>query len=191
MLDLVERMKVGKATAGFVKYEHILLGSPKLLVHLHILFNGLIQHGYVPHDFLSGVVTPIVKDAEGDVSSTSNYRGITLSVVFASLFEMAILTRIGHLLTTDNLQFGYKKRHSCSHAVFVLRSCIEYFTTHSSNVFATFLDCSKGFYKINHLVVRQRIWVRSAMGNERMLLHNAIQSFMNDQKEALDQRFCS
>ena len=101
MLDLVERMKVGKATAGFVKYEHILLGSPKLLVHLHILFNGLIQHGYVPHDFLSGVVTPIVKDAEGDVSSTSNYRGITLSVVFASLFEMAILTRIGHLLTTD------------------------------------------------------------------------------------------
>ena len=98
----------------------------------------------------SGVVTPIVKDAEGDVSSTSNYRGITLSVVFASLFEMAILTRIGHLLTTDNLQFGYKKRHSCSHAVFVLRSCIDYFTTHGSNVFATFLDCSKGFDKVNH-----------------------------------------
>ena len=109
MLDLVERMKVGKATAGFVKYEHILLGSPKLLVHLHVLFNGLIQHGYVPHDFLSGVVTPIVKDAEGDVSTSSNYRGITLSVVFASLFEMAILTRIGYLLTTDDLQFGYKK----------------------------------------------------------------------------------
>ena len=63
---------------------------------------------------------------------------------------MVHLTKIGHLLTTDNLQFGYKKRHSCSHAVFVLRSCIEYFTTHGSNVFATFLDCSKGFDKINH-----------------------------------------
>ena len=150
MLDLVDRMKVGKAAAGFVKYEHILLGSPKLLVHLHLLFNGLIQHGYVPQDFLSGVVTPIVKDAEGDVSSSNNYRGITLSVVFASLFEMAILTKIGHMLTTDHLQFGYKKRHSCSHAVFVMRSCIDYFIEHGSNVFATFLDCSKGFDKIDH-----------------------------------------
>ena len=150
MLDIVERMKTGKATASFIKYEHILLGSPKLLIHLHILFNALIQHGYVPQDFLSGVITPIVKDAEGDVTSSTNYRGITLSVVFASLFEMAILSKIGHLLTTDNLQFGYKKRLSCSHAVFVLRSCIDHFVAHGSNVFATFLDCSKGFDKIDH-----------------------------------------
>ena len=147
---LHSKMKLGKATAGFVRYEHILHGSPKLLFHLQILFNGLIQHGYVPQDFLSGVITPIVKDNEGDIFSTSNYRGITLSVVFASLFECAILEKIGHLLETDHLQFGYKAKHSCPHALYVMRSCIEYFTKHGSNVFVSFLDCSKGFDKVDH-----------------------------------------
>ena len=150
MLNIADKMKLGKATAGFVRYEHILHGSPKLLFHLQILFNGLIQHGYVPQDFLSGVITPIVKDNEGDIFSTSNYRGITLSVVFASLFECAILEKIGHLLETDHLQFGYKAKHSCPHALYVMRSCIEYFTKHGSNVFVSFLDCSKGFDKVDH-----------------------------------------
>ena len=136
MLDIVANMKTGKATAGFIKYEHILHGSPKLLIHLQILFNSLIQHGYVPCDFLSGVITPVVKDTEGDISSTTNNHAITLSVVFASLFESAILNKVGYL------QFGYKTKHSCSHAVYVMPTCIDYFTQNGSNVFAAFLDCS-------------------------------------------------
>ena len=101
-------MKTGKATVDFIHYEHILHGSPRLLIQLQILFNGLIQHGYVPQDFLSGVITPVVKDTEGDVSSTANYRAITLSVVFASMFESVILGKIGCLIKTDHLQFGYQ-----------------------------------------------------------------------------------
>ena len=110
----------------------------------------MIQHGYVPQEFLSGVITPLVKDTEGDVSSTGNYRGLTLGVVFASLFESAVLLKIGHKLTTDNLQFGYKSGHSTSHALYVLRSCIDYFIERRSNVFVAFLDCSKGFDKVSH-----------------------------------------
>ena len=150
MLCIVEKLETGKATAGFIKYEHILNGSPKLMIHLQILFNAMIQHGYVPHDFLSGVISPIVKDAQGDASSTTNYRGLTLSTPFASMFEHAILLKIGHLLTTDHLQFGYKAKHSTSHALYVLRSCVDYFTNHGSNVFVAFLDCSKGFDKVDH-----------------------------------------
>merc|ERR1712074_42638 len=36
------------------------------------------------------------------------------------------------------------------HAIFCLKECIDYFTSHGSNVFAAFLDCSKGFDKVNH-----------------------------------------
>ena len=85
------------------------------------------------------MTTPVVKDSEGDISSTTNYCAITLSVFFASMFESAILNKIGYLLKTDHLQFGYKKRHSCSHAVYVMRTCIDYFTQNGSNVFAAFL----------------------------------------------------
>jgi hypothetical protein len=75
MLEVVSKLKTGKSSSSFIKAEHILNGSPKLIVHLHILFNGLLQHGYVPSDFWKGVVSPIIKDTEGDASSMDNYRG--------------------------------------------------------------------------------------------------------------------
>ena len=150
MLNIVSKLKTGKATASFVKPEHILYGSPKLIVHLHLLFNAMLQHSYVPNEFLNGLITPLIKDSEGDHSSVDNYRGLTLGVVFSFLFEHGLLLKIGHLLETDSLQCGYKKRHSTSHAIYTLRSCIDYFTSRGSNVFAAFLDCSKGFDKVEH-----------------------------------------
>ena len=150
MVTILSTLRTGKATSTFLKAEHVLLGSPKLAYHLHILFNAMIQHSYVPKEFLEGVISPLVKDTEGDHSDPNNYRGLTLGVVFSQLFENAILLKIGHLLNTDDLQFGYKKKHSCTHAIFALRSCIDYFCERGSNVFSAFLDCSKGFDKINH-----------------------------------------
>ena len=150
MRDVMSKLKPGKASASFIKAEHILYGSPKLVGHLHLLFNAMIQHSYVPYEFLNGVITPLIKDTEGDHTDPKNYRGLTLGVVFSYLFEHAMLTKIGHLLYTDSVQFGYKKRHSTSHAIFSLKECIDYFTDRGSNVFAAFLDCSKGFDKVNH-----------------------------------------
>ena len=71
MLTAFGKIKLGKASGGFVRGQHIFLGSPKLAVHLNILFNGLLQHSYVPHDFLVGTVTPVVKDKEGDIKTRS------------------------------------------------------------------------------------------------------------------------
>ena len=150
MIDVLSKLKTGKASASFIKAEHIMYGSPKLAWHLHLLFNSMIQHSYVPCEFLNGVITPLIKDTEGDHSDPSNYRGLTLGVVFAFLFEHAMLKKIGCFLNTDNVQFGYKKRHSTSHAIYCLKECIDYFTSRGSNVFAAFLDCSKGFDKVNH-----------------------------------------
>ena len=53
-------------------------------------------------------------------------------------------------LTTDALQFGFKKKSSTSHALFVLKSCVDYFVDHRSDVIVTFLDCSKAFDKVSH-----------------------------------------
>ena len=150
MINVMSKLKTGKASASFVKAEHILYGSPKLAYHLHLLFNAMIQHSYVPYEFLNGVITPLIKDTEGDHSDPKNYRGLTLGVVFSFLFEHAMLTKISHFLFTESVQFGYKKRHSTSHAIFSLKECIDYFTSRGSNVFAAFLDCSKGFDKVNH-----------------------------------------
>ena len=150
MLTAIGKMKIGKASGGFVKSQHILFGSPKLAIHLNVLFNGLIQHSYVPQDFLNGTITPVVKDNEGDICSSDNYRPITLSNIFSQLLEQLVLIKIGGFLHTDDLQFGFKRNHSTSHSLFVLRSCVDYFVKHGSNTFVTFLDCTKAFDKISH-----------------------------------------
>ena len=111
MLSIVEKLKLGKSTSGRCRPEHILHCCPSLMSHLHILFNGLLQHSYVPIEFLRGTITPIVKDSQGDLSDTSNYRGITLSCLPAKMFELAIQLKTSNLLQTDELQFGFKKKN--------------------------------------------------------------------------------
>ena len=150
MLDAVFSLKVGKATSTSLKAEHVFLGSPELLCYLHLLFNGLISHSYLPYEFLNGTICPVLKDPNGDTTDSSNYRPVTLGSTFSQLFEYALLNKFRDFLTSDDLQFGFKKSHSASHAIFVLKSCIEYYTSHGSNVFVCFLDCSKAFDTISH-----------------------------------------
>ena len=150
MISISGKLKVGKSFNSFVKAEHILYGSTKLMVHLHLIFNGFLQHGFVPSHFLTGTITPIVKNSNGDVNSVDNYRGITLSSIFSHLFENALRLKFGHFLTSDSLQFGFKQNHSTTHATYTLKSCVDFFTSRGSNVYVSFLDFSKAFDTISH-----------------------------------------
>ena len=125
-------------------------GSPKFLIHLNILFNSLLNHGYVPQEFLNSTITPVIKDRNGDTSSPSNYRPVSLGVLFLQLFEYLLLSKLECYLISDDLQFGFKSKHSTSHAIFVLKSCVDYFQKYGSATFVTFLDCTKAFDKISH-----------------------------------------
>ena len=150
MIDIASKIKVGKATAGVVKPQHFIHGGPRLLQHFQILFNGMLQHGFVPTAFLKGTISPVVKDNNGDLSDTSNYRGITLGSLPSKLFEFAIQIKTSHLLTTDDLQFGFKRRTSTNHALYCLKTTVDHFVNHGSRVYVAFLDCSKAFDRISH-----------------------------------------
>ena len=150
MITLASKVKIGKATAGIVKPQHFMHGGPRLLQHFQILFNSMLQHGFVPTDFLKGTISPIIKDSQGDISDPSNYRGITLSSLPSKLFEFAIQIKTSDLLLTDELQFGFKRKTSTSHALYCLKSTVEHFTNHNSRVYVAFLDCTKAFDRISH-----------------------------------------
>ena len=150
MVEITGKLKQGKSSNSFFRAEHILNGSAKFIVHLHILFNACIQHGFVPTNFLRGRISPTVKDNGGDLNSTDNYRGITLCSTVSHMFENALRLKFGSFLSTDELQFGFKPKHSTSHAVFVLKTCVDFFNERGSDVFVTFLDFSKAFDKVSH-----------------------------------------
>ena len=150
MTSIAGKLKEGKSSNSNLTAEHILNGSPRLMVHIHLLFNALIQHSFVPTDFLHGTISPIVKDSSGDLNAVGNYRGVTLCSVFSHMFEFALRLKFGSFLQSDDLQFGFKAKHSTSHAAFTLKSCVDYFTRRDSNVFVAFLDFSKAFDTISH-----------------------------------------
>ena len=102
--NVISKLENGKSTSSMIKPEHVLNSSVKLAIHLHLFFNAMIQHGYVVNDFLQGTITPIIKNTEGDVSSSSNYRGITLGTLFSKMFEIALDAKISPYLNTDDLQ---------------------------------------------------------------------------------------
>ena len=150
MITISGKLKEGKSSTTFLTAEHILHGSPKLAAHLHLLFNAFIQHSFVPIDFLNGTISPVVKNSSGDLHSTDNYRGVTLSSVLALMFENGLRLKFGSFLSSHDLQFGFKPKHSVNHAVFTLKSCVNYFTERGSSVYVAFLDYSKAFDTISH-----------------------------------------
>ena len=150
MVDMVRKLKTGKSYAGFVKAEHILHGSPKLMFHLHIVFNAMLQHGYIPSYFLRGHMTPLVKNRDGDTTDSGNYRGITLSPIFMQMYEALEKKKFGYFLTSNDRQFGFKPGVSASHAIFTLKKTTDYFTNNGSRAYLAFLDCSKAFDRISH-----------------------------------------
>jgi len=78
-------------------------------------------------DFGRGIVIPLLKNVDGNRFTTDNYRGITLSPVISKLFEMVLLSHLKDQLTSDPLQFGFKLKSSCSHAIFTFKTVIDYY----------------------------------------------------------------
>ena len=76
-------------------------------------------------------------------------------------FEMCLLELYGTYLLTSDLQFGFKKGLGCSHALLAVRSVVDYFTNHCSNVNLCALDMSKAFDKVNHYALFNKLMDRS------------------------------
>ena len=64
---------------------------------------------------------------------------------------MCILEIYGDYLVTSDLQYGFKKRVGCNHALYTVKSVVQHFTSGNSTVNLCALDMSKAFDKLNHM----------------------------------------
>jgi len=149
--DCIRHLKRGKA-AGFdeLTVEHLLYAHPILVVLLSLLFTLLVLHGTVPLDFGKGIIIPLIKNLDNDKTSCDNYRGITISPVVSKVFETVLMRDLHSYLQSDNLQFGFKKNSSCSHAIFALRSVVNHYCNSGSTITICALDISKAFDRVDH-----------------------------------------
>ena len=93
-----------------------------------MLFNAMLVHGYTPDDLLTSSIISIPKDRTASLTTSDNYRGISLFNAICKLFENVILLLYGDELQSSDMQFGYKQGHSTTLCTLIYkRSCISLF----------------------------------------------------------------
>lgn len=151
VLDSTFSLKKGKCCDDSrISAEHFFNAPLSLFDRMTSLFQQMMLHGHVPRQFQSGTIVPIVKDRQGDCGDMNNYRGITIAPIMSKIFEHALKIVFQPFLTTSQYQFGFKKKSSTSHAIFCLKEAVDYYTSHGSNVYCSFLDASKAFDRLVH-----------------------------------------
>jgi len=88
VIEAVQRQKRGKA-AGLdgIHMEAFMYGGYRLFVHISILFNLFVKYCYLPKNFMSSVIVPLVKCKTKDLSDVNNYRAIAISSTIYKLFQ--------------------------------------------------------------------------------------------------------
>lgn len=130
-----------------------LIAGNDLCLHLSQLLSCITLHGAAPDDLLKCTTIPIPKGHNPNLSYSDNYRGITLSSVFGRVLDLIILFRYeGYLISTCDLQFGFKHRRSTSMPMctMMLKEVISYYINNDSSLYCVFLDATKAFDKVEY-----------------------------------------
>ena len=119
-------------------------------VLLSILFNVMLQHGYNAKDLILSSIISIPKDMKTYLSSSTNYRGISLFNAIGKVFDYAILLISNTCFQTSDMQFGFKQQHSTVMCSLLYHEVINHYLCNGSNVYSCLLDASKAFDKVHY-----------------------------------------
>ena len=123
-----------------------LLNAPDILFeYLASIFRDWIVHGTVTSTLLACAFLPLLKSSLKDPADSESYRAIAGSNLILKLFEKTILLIWGDLLSSDTLQFGFKKETSTSQCSWLVQEVVGHYLREGSHPLVVVLDCSKAF----------------------------------------------
>jgi hypothetical protein len=157
------------------------------------LYNSCMRDGIFPSIFKKGKVTPVYK--KGNKASLENYRPISTLPIFGKVFEKIIYKRLYNFFTSKNIlhanQFGFRKGHSCSHALHESVESISKANTNNKHVLGIFIDLSKAFDTIDHSILLDKLENYGIRGQAQDLLRSYLigrtqyVSFLNEKSDIL------
>ncbi len=109
--------------------------------------------------------------------------------MLTNVFEKLMLIKINMRCPNIQKQFGFTKRSSCGHAVFVLKETMLVTKKNNKKMYATAIDASKAFDKVN----RWTLWLmlHKRVGYEIMYLlkkyYDASSAYVINKGETSDQ----
>ena len=134
----------GDVTGGFSS-DAILKAPDIMFEHLAAVYRSFLFHGTMTHSLLACSFLPLLKSSLKDPADTGSYRAIAGSNLFLKLFDKVILSVWGHLLSSDSLQFGFKKKTSTTQCSWLVTEVVQHYLKNGSHPIVTVLDCSKAF----------------------------------------------
>jgi len=144
--------------------EHFKIAGDAYYNVLAVCYNAMFIHGHMPAEASQIVLCPVVKDKNGDISVTSNYRPIALTTIFSKVLEHVMLNRMSDYLHTSDNQFGFKQRHSTLMPVLLLKEVLNFYRDNGSNVYVCFLDASKAFDRVDYNILFNKLTKRNIPG---------------------------
>ena len=136
---------------------------------------------------------PVFK--KGPRTLMTNYRPISLLSIFNKLLEKLMYNRLMDFLDKNevlyNGQFGFRTKHSTSHAILLITDKIQKAIGNKLFSCGIFLDLSKAFDTVNHLILLRKLenygirgianqWFHSYLSNRKQFV-----SVFNDKSEEL------
>ena len=111
--EALGRIKPSKSDPVWNFSSDFLKEGPDILIfHLEKMLKCSLVHGHVSEILLLATLVPLVKDKLGDLCSSKNYRSIAISSLVLKLLDWIIIINYGHILKTDDLQFGFEENSS-------------------------------------------------------------------------------
>ena len=77
-----------------------------------------------------------------------------------------------HILTSSDLQFGFKPKHSTTQCTFVLNEIIDYYLRHDSSIYLVLLDASQAFDRVQYVKMFRLLIQRGICSLTARLLAN-------------------
>jgi hypothetical protein len=109
------------------------------------VFRSWLIHGTVTLSLLACAFLPLFKGGLKDPSKTDSYRAIAGASLLLKLFDNVVLLLWGDRLSSDSLQFGFKKDTSTTQCSWLVMEVAGHFLRRGSPCIVTLMDCSKAF----------------------------------------------
>jgi hypothetical protein len=122
--------------------------SPSFKMALVQFFNKFITLNRIPNKLNHSIIKPIIKDQKKSTNDTNNIRPISISNCLSQIFEKLILLNSPALLKIHKNQFGFKRKTSCNHALFVMKETVLRYLNNKSSCKIASLDAEKAFDKV-------------------------------------------
>ena len=117
-------------------------------------------------------IVPVITKKGLDATKIPNYRPIALATCASKLLERLLLGRLTSYLETSDNQFGYKRKIGCEMAVFSIKQVISFYSQSNTPIYATYLDASQAFNKVDHRILIEKLMKRGLPGYFINLLIN-------------------